>query len=719
MRAPLILGTVLTASVIGGLAAPGAGAAGAAPRRPPAEASPPTYDVSMQEAWIPMRDGVRLAADLHVPKGGKGKERFPVLLEYLPYRKTEERGDRYGLYAYFVRRGYIVARVDIRGTGNSEGRLIEYEYSEQEQKDGEDVIAWLARQPFSSGQVGMFGISWGGFNSLHMAMRNPPALKAIIAIDATDDLYEDDVHFMDGGMHVDSWEMSMDLANAMPGAPGYVVDEAFFRDRFDTPPWMLTYKRQQRDGPFWDRTALKTRYDSIRIPTFMIGGWYDGYRDSVPRVLEHLKAPVKAIVGPWSHFFPHDAQPQPRIEWRHEAVRWFDQHLKGRDTGIMAEPRFAVFVRRWHPPGSDLDVIPGEWRWEEGWPIARIQPRPFYPQPNHTLGAASPGSATTAGGASPAAAGPAGAAHQLRYVPTSGIEAGGPVMWWGDMAPDQRPTDALALVYDSDPLEEEVEILGLPRAVLNASADAPLARWFARLSDVAPDGTVTLITGAGFNGAHRESARNPKPLEPGRPVTLDIEMHFTSWVFPKAHRIRLAVGNSQWPMIWPTPYPMTTTLHLGGPDPTRLLLPVVPRADRPAPKFLPPEADPKLPGFEVLDEGTTSGYGEITSIERSPQRHATKIVATNGGGMKFPWGTERYTESIVHEAQDDHPEATSVQGEYSTTVQLPDRTLRWEARLTFRSDRDNFYYTYFRRLLKDGTIVREKTWEDTIPRDYQ
>ncbi|HLQ22455.1 MAG TPA: CocE/NonD family hydrolase, partial [Gemmatimonadales bacterium] len=691
MRPALILGTVLTVSVIGALAA------GAASRRAPAEASPPAYDVSMQEAWIPMRDGVRLAADLYLPKGGKSKERFPVLLEYLPYRKTEERGDRHGVYAYFVRRGYIVARVDIRGTGNSEGRLIEYEYTEQEQKDGEDVIAWLARQPFSTGKVGMFGISWGGFNSIHMAMRNPPALKAIIAIDATDDLYEDDVHFMDGGMHVDSWEMSMDLANAMPGAPGYVIDEAFFRDRFDTPPWMLTYKRQQRDGPFWDRTALKTRYGSIKIPTFMIGGWYDGYRDSVPRVLEHLTAPVKAIVGPWSHFFPHDAQPQPRIEWRHEAVRWFDQHLKGRDTGIMAEPRFAVFVRRWHPPGSDLDVIPGEWRWEDGWPIARIQSRTLYPEPNHTLGAASPaGTADTDGGMTrPASsAAPAATVHSLRYVPTSGIEAGGPVMWWGDMAPDQRPTDALALVYDSDPLEEEVEILGLPHAVLNVSADAPLARWFPRLSDVAPDGTVTLITGAGFNGAHRESARNPKPLEPGRPVTLDIEMHFTSWVFPKGHRMRLAVGNSQWPMIWPTPYPMTTTLHLGGPDPTRLLLPVVPRADRPAPKFLQPEADPKLPGFSVIDEGTTSGYGEISSIERSPQRHATKVVATNGGGAKYPWGTERYTESITHEARDDHPEATSVLGEYSTTVQLPDRTLRWEARLTFRSDRENFYYTY-------------------------
>ena len=172
-------------------------------------------------------------------------------------------------------------------------------------------------------------------NNLPIDVAQELGAKAIIAVDATDDLYQDDVHFMDGGMHVDSWEMSMDLANAMPGAPGYVIDEALFRDRFDTPPWMLTYKRQQRDGPFWDRTALKTRYESIKIPTFVIGGWYDGYRDSVPRMLQHLKAPVKAIVGPWSHFFPHDAHPQPRIEWRHEAVRWYDQWLKTGDRALL------------------------------------------------------------------------------------------------------------------------------------------------------------------------------------------------------------------------------------------------------------------------------------------------------------------------------------------------------------------------------------------------
>jgi predicted acyl esterase len=660
-----------------------------------------------------------------MPSGGKAGGRFPVLLEYLPYRKTEARGDRYGLYAYFVKRGYVVARVDIRGTGNSEGRLIPYEYSDIEQVDGEAVIAWLARQPYSDGAVGMFGISWGGFNALHMAMRNPPALKAIIAVDATDDLYQDDVHFMDGGMHVDSWEMSMDLANAMPGAPGYVIDEKLFADRFDTPPWMLTYKHQQRDGPFWDRTALNKRYESIRIPTFVIGGWYDGYRDAVPRLLEKLKAPVKAMVGPWSHCWPHDSYPKPAMEWRHEAVRWFDQHLKGKDTGIMQEPRFAVFVRQWHPPGPRLAVAPGEWRWEEGWPIARGREQVLYPRSDRTLQS------------NPAVA---PATESLRYVPSTGVEIGGPVMWWGDVAPDQRPSDAFSLTYDTAPLGANLEILGLPHAVLQVTVDAPAAHWFARLSDVAPDGTVTLVAGAGFNGQHRESARSPKPIEPGKPFTLDIEMHFTSWVFPKGHRLRLAVSNAMWPMIWPSPYSMTTTLAMGGDSPTRLVLPVIPAgpatgakgaadagaspfapaagpATAGAPQFLPPEADPALEGFGVLETGTASGYGEIESIDRDAVHGGAKVVATNGGGSRYPWGTERNSESIRHETSDAHPETTSVVGEYRTEITLKGRVLVFEARLTFKSNRDTFFYTYVRRLLENGVLVREKTWTDAIPRD--
>ena len=129
--------------------------------------SPRTNDqIEITEDWITMPDGIRLAADIYWPAGAEKDDRFPVLLEYLPYRKDESRARNYSLYSYFLDHGYVVARVDMRGTGNSEGQTIPYEYSDIELDDGEDVISWLARQKWSTGSVGMFGISWGGFNSI-------------------------------------------------------------------------------------------------------------------------------------------------------------------------------------------------------------------------------------------------------------------------------------------------------------------------------------------------------------------------------------------------------------------------------------------------------------------------------------------------------------------------------------------------------------------------
>ena len=662
--------------------------------------SAPDYEMTLQEAWIPMPDGVRLSADLFLPQGGKAGERFPVLLEYLPYRKVEDRGRNHALYSYFVQRGYAVARVDIRGTGSSEGTLVEYEYSEQEQRDAESVIDWLSQQAFSTGNVGMFGISWGGFNSIHLAMRRPPALKAIVAIMATDDMFQDDVHYIDGQLCIDTYEIAQDLENSLPAAPDFSIDEKYFKERFETTPWLLTFKRQQRDGPFWNRSSLNERYDSIEIPTFVISGWYDQYPDSLLRMIEHLKVPKKAIIGPWAHALPHNGYPKPHIEWRNEAVRWFDHWLKGRDTGILDEPRFAIFIRDWHPPDPGLEEVPGQWRFEEGWPLERARTRILYPQPDRSLADAASESGT----------------HELKYVPTIGVENG---LWSGEIVLDQRPIDAYSLVYDTDPLEEDLEILGMPRAMLNASADAPMARWFVRLSDVAPDGTVTQTSWAGFNGAHRNSAEHPEPLAPGQFYPLEIELRFTSWVFPKGHRIRLSINNAQWPMIWPSPDPMTTRLRLGGQGPTRVELPVVPYEDRPQPNFLPPVEDPKLADHRSVIDVTASGYSEVTAVERNVPRAATKVVAKNSGRNEFPWGSISQADEIIYEAQDAHPEAASVTSEMKRTVQVGGRNLVFQGVLDFRSDRDNFYYVYTRRLSEGDREIREKTWTETIPRDFQ
>ena len=667
-----------------------------------------TYEgIEIKEAWIPMPDGVRLAVSLFMPADRDQSAKFPVLLEYLPYRKDESRKGRFAVFSYFVARGYVVARVDIRGTGASQGKLIEYEYTSQELKDGEMVIDWLSKQPWSTGKVGMFGISWGAFNSIQMAMRNPPALKAIVALMGTDDLFHDDVHFIDGMMHVDSYEFGQDLANILPAPPDYFLDEAYFRKRFDTEPWLLIYKRHQRDGQFWNRASLNSNYSSIKIPTFVIGGWYDGYRDSVPRMLEKLEAPVKGIVGPWAHAWPHQPYPEPGIEWRHEAVRWFDYWLKGNDTGIMDEPRLAVYVRKWHPPGV-VEKVPGYWRWEKGWPIDRTQKLALYAQADHSLSCFKSKEGN-------------GQNHRLRYIPTVGVEAAGNVNWWGDFAWDQRGTDAYSLVYDTEPLEKDLEILGFPRAILYVSADVPQAHWIVRLSDVAPDGTVTQVAGAGLNGAHRNSAEKPEALVPGQVYKLEFDLHFTSWVFPKGHRLRLAVNNAIWPMIWPTPFAMTTTMAVDGLNASHVVLPVIPQSELSQPNFLPPAKDPELPGYGALkiDDETISGYAEIRRIERNPLLFQTRIVASGADGSFYPWAKIKYWEKIVHEAQDNDPARARVTGKNRYTIELEGRTVTVEAELSLTSDRQNFYYKYIRRALENGKLIREKTWEEIIPRDHQ
>ena len=656
--------------------------------------SPPAYNIRMESGWIPMKDGIRLAVTLYMPNGGKAGEKFPAVLEYHPYRKDDGTAQRdYELYSYFVRRGYVCARVDIRGFGNSEGVPTDREYSEQEQLDGLQIISWLAHQPWSNGNVGMMGISWSGFNSLQMAMRHAPELKAIIAVDATAELFHDDVHYMDGMAHVDEFELNMDMAPGMTGAPDYTLDEKVLGPRFDAPPWSLLYLKHQHDGPFW-RSPVRP-YSEIRIPCFIIGGLLDGYRDSITDMLQQTKAPLKAIVGPWNHTFPHDAVPGPEIEWRAEAVRWWDYWLKGRDTGVLNDPRLVIYMQHWHPPDPNLPNVPGEWRREDSWPPRDVRDTVFFPQPNHTL-------QNTA---------PATEVHQLKYVPSIGVEAG---FWWGELLSDPRPVDAFSLVYDSAPLREDVAILGRPRALLKASATAPLADWFARLSDVAPDGTVTQITGAGINGAQRESMTERRALEPGRVYPLDIAMHLTSWVFPKGHRIRLAVSNALWPMILPTPYSMTTSLELGG-DGSRLILPVVPVKGTPAPAFQPPLPAEQRPDIKSI------GYpwpGEWT-LERDEANQKATVRWKGKAETDYPWGKEIDYENLVYDVDDAHPETSAVHGEAESIFTLKGRELRWRGHLSVTTDQKNFYYKYTRELLKDGRIVKQQTWEETIPRDHQ
>ena len=533
----------------------------------------------------------------------------------------------------------------------------------------------------------------GGFNSIQMAMRRPTALKAILAADATDLLFKEDVHYIDGIFHVDEFELTMDLDQGRSGAPEFSLDEAVIGPRMNSAPWSLAYMRQQRDGPFWHAPVRPLQ--SIEIPCFLIGGFQDGYRDSLTRMLEQVHAPLRVWIGPWNHAFPNDSDNGPAVEWRNEAVRWFEHWLKGTANGIEQEPRLVIYMQHWHPPGAQAQDIPGEWR-VESWPPQELKRTAWYLQPDHQL-------ATT-----PRRAG----VDTLRYTPSAGVESG---FWWGDLQEDQRPVDAYSLVYDSRPLSEPVAIFGLPRVELEASADAPVANWFARLEDVAPDGRVTLITGAGMSGAQRLSMSDPVDLHPGRRFHLSFDLHLTSWVFPKDHRIRLAISNSLWPMTWPTPYPMSTALYQGGATKSRIELPEVPSQAAAPPPFSAPEP---IETRADIRSGEHAWPGSWRLL-RDEAAQRSSVVWEGKTAVDYPWGRFDHSEKLTYMVDDPHPEAASVEGESIYVQRAGKRTLTWHGHLQLTSDRTAFHYRYTRELSVDGKLLRTRSWEESIPRDHQ
>ena len=679
--------------IISGFA--GLPAAQAAPRAED-EVSRPAYEFQTETGWLVMKDGTRLAATSYKPVPRRPGEKFPVIFEFLPYRKDDGGYiGTYSLYAYFVRRGYIMTRVDIRGTGASEGTFPLREYSEQELDDAVEIIDQLSKGPGSDGNVGMWGISWGGFNAIQVAMRQPPALKAILAACATDDLYHDDVHYIDGAFHVDEWAFWFDHSKAIPRSPDYPLDEAYFEERFDSYPGLLTYLKQQKDGDFWRKNSLRGQYDRIRIPCYLIGGLLDGYRDSIPRMLENMRVPVKAEIGPYNHAWPDDGTPGPNYEWRHEAVRFWDQWLKGRNTGVTNDPRLTVFLREGHAPDAAPATTPG--RWIAGdWPIPGTTWRTFYPAADHRLGAerGAPGE------------------ESLAYVPTYGINTG---LWWGEPTADMRPDDAGSLVFDSPPLDDGIEIVGFPRVRLRVSADAPLAHWAARLEDVFPDGRVSLVAGALLPGAQRNSRLDPEALAPGKAYDLEFEMHFTTWTYKPGHRIRLAVSNSLFPMIWPTPYPMTTRLMTGA-EATAIELPVIPRKERPGPAFRTPEKREERDDARDLGGGAWPvGFFEW----RRDLGEGTVQVEWRGTSTWEIQGVRYHaTEKNLYETNEKDPARSRFWGEDGDRIELPGRTLYLLTNVEIRSDEKSFHVVFVRQIFENDKPVRRREWKETVPRMF-
>lgn len=515
------------------------------------------YRYRVVKRSLTMPDGLKLAATLWMPCAKRRGETFPVLLEYLPYRKDDTFyvGD-YPCFSYLTQLGFISVKVDIRGTGASEGAYPDREYSDIEMQDGEEVIRQLAALPQSNGNVGMFGVSWSGFNSLQMAMRRPPALKAIHAVHASDDLFHDDVHYIDGNLHLDPYHLFINHELGLPRTPGYELDASYFRQRFDKEPWIFTYLSNQSDGEFWRRKSLREDYSRINIPVYLMGGLLDGYRTATVRMFQKLKGDVRCDIGPWNHSCPDDGTPGPNWEWLDRMAAWFRRYLLPGSAESLAwskakkRKEFMVFVREGHAADKDIETVPGYFHGFD-YPLKGTRRKKY-----QLTSAVVP------------------AVQSLSYKAFGGTAAG---TWWGDTTGDMARDDAESLIWESAPLKRANQIVGFPTVKLKVSASSPTAKWTVRLEDVAPDGTVALVTGRLFNPAFLKERLNPALPAADQWYELNGDLHFTTWTFKPGHKIRLAVSNAQLIMCWPSPDRMVGRVDFGA---SLLSLPVVPAKSR-------------------------------------------------------------------------------------------------------------------------------------------
>jgi uncharacterized protein len=508
----------------------------------------------IENQWIRLKDGTRLAARIWMPDDAEA-DPVPAVFEFLPYRKRDGTSPRdESTYPVFAAAGIAGVRVDIRGSGESEG-VIDGEYTELELANACELIGWIAEQPWSNGSVGMMGISWGGFNSLQVAALRPPALKAVISIASTTDRYNDDIHYKNG-CHLSaqlSWAATMLAYQSRSPDPEIVGDRwlEMWMERLENEPFFLEeWLLHQRRDDFWKHGSICEDYSAVDIPTLVIAGWADGYRNTPFLAAEGLGEKSKALVGPWIHKYPHFAWPKPRADFHGEAIAFWNRWLRGEENGIEDLPQMRAYMLDGPKPAVRRDADPGFWVSKKTWSApeaecfyvdqfgALLEGMPIPHAPAHDVYLKSPLDTGTAAG------------EWFTLKPDA------------ELAGDQRGDDAGSLTFETPPLDAAKDYLGRPSMTLTLRADAELANLCARIVDVHPDGTATRVSFGVLNLAHRDGNEEPKPLRPGEPAKIRLDLDACGYRFAKGHRIRLSISTAYWPMILPPPVDPGVTIDI-------------------------------------------------------------------------------------------------------------------------------------------------------------
>jgi len=715
----------------------------------------------LRDVRITMRDGVQLSADVWIPAAGK---EHPTILEVLPYRKDDyHRSADDELMGAVARRGYAGCRLDVRGTGRSDGIALD-EYTEDETLDMLEVISWLRTQPWSNGRVAAWGWSYGGFTSLMAAARRPEGLVAIVPCYASDDRWEDDVH-QNGGLRTASeqfgYAASMIGMNAMPG--GIEPDRPGWREGWrqrleETPPWTLGWLRRARPSE-WRHNSVR-HLPPIEIPMLQIAGWCDGYPNPAWRLQESAPAGAerRLLCGPWVHLSPETGYPGPGAGWLPLALAWLDRFCappaaeecaSEAERAAAADPEQTIlwYLPHSRPPARFPAEWPGEWIAETTSPTQRATRRPLY---LHAGGAASFKPVGASDRALPAAT--------IRNLPSAG--ASGPLCFGGgappigladDLREDVRQLEAVAAaapaperaaVWTSEVLTEELLICGRPQLRLRITPDGREGAIVARLGDVAPDGAISMVTQGMLNLAYR-TEQSPLPLVPGATIEVTLDLRVIAHAFAPGHRLHLQLLGSAFPITWPlaTAFALTCSEDGGA----MLTLPQIQRdatlragaaraLNNPwlrhaaGANAAPPAS---LAGLRAGEYPTSSGElgapdrggalpdapASVWDLVRGPGERVTARFFGGGRSLGGPGVALYADEGFTYQVNDADPAHTSLQTSVAYELRDGEHVVRAIAEGEIRSDAQNFLYRCALHVTLDGAPFHSTLWEEHVPRD--
>jgi len=657
--------------------------------------------VEHPDMGITMSDGCRLSARVWMPVKAE-QEPMPVILEHLPYRKRDGTivRDQF-THPWFAGHGYVCIRTDIRGNGESEG-LMKDEYSQQELADAREIIEWAAGQSWCNGNVGMIGISWGGFNGLQLAYMQPDALKAVVTVCSTVDRYADDIHYKGGCLLGENfgWASNMLSYSSRPPDPALVGEDrwlAMWQHRLETVEFDLsTWLRHQHRDDYWKHGSVCEDYSRITAAVLTVGGWHDGYRNTISHLVENLDSPVKGIVGPWIHKYPHYAAPAPAIGFLQECKRWWDRYLKDIDNGVEKEPAYRTYLMDSVKPKRWLDKRPGRWIAEDQWPSANINYTRFYLDADDSL-SSTPGK-TNAVISSPQNCG----ASAGEYFPFA----------FSDELPDEQSDDDKgSLCYTSDALQSSLDLVGAPSVALSLIPDSTNAQIAVRLLDIRPDGQSALVTYGVLNLTHIHSHEHPNALLPGHQIDFKITLDQIACHIPAGHKLRIALSNAYWPTIWPSPVKTKLNVLAG-----TLELPVRNPSDKTTDEisFEPPEGATHWQPVEIRPAAyqrtmtTDSSTGVVTiSISNDfGENEDTVHGLISGEKLQELWS--------IHP---DDPLSAKVSTHWEQTGGRPQSMWKTEVKTSMHSDETTFYFEAELTATLNGKSYFDKSFKDEVPRD--